>query len=140
MASLTQLDQGGTFRPQVLVWLGPSIGWVLSPEAQVKIVAAGVTVIPLGVTFIAVNVNGSVTIQLPAFKGSAVGQGVLPGQFVPLTITVVDQGGFAGAQPITLLPAAGETISGLASVQIVTPFGAMLLQADPLNGGCTVMS
>lgn len=140
---MPDLDQGGVFRTRSKVYMGPSIGWIDAVVAIQRIVTAGTTIISLGTGIVTVNVNASVTVQLPVFKGStlalAVGQ---PGSFVPQPLTIMDEGGFAGAFPITILPAAGETISGFSGsqVQISSPNGGLVLQPDPINGGCTVVS
>lgn len=133
-------DQGGTFRLKARVSLGPSIGWIDAPEAIIRVTGVGTTTIFLGTSVVTVNVNAAVTIQLPAFKGSAAGAIALPGQFADTNVTVVDIGGFATANPITILPATGETISGQASYQITSNYGAIVLQPDPINGGCSVSS
>ena len=43
MASQTDLDQGGSFRQYVRRFLGPSVGWVFSPDDNVLDVTAGGT-------------------------------------------------------------------------------------------------
>src|SRR5438105_5026245 len=121
MGSQTDLDQGGTYRPYTQVWMGPSIGWINAPQAVLRVTAGGTTVVQLGNTIVTVNFNGAVTIQLPKFKAL---NNALPGQLIDFPVTVIDTGGFAGANPITILPGAGELISGLASIQITSPFGA----------------
>jgi len=138
---MPDLDQGGTFRTRQKIWMGPSVGWVEAPAAITRVTVGGTTVISLGTSIVTVAFNGAVTINLPQFKGSTSAFAIgLPGQFVPETITIIDTGGFAAANPITITPGAGETISGLASIQITSNFGAFVLQPDPVNGGSTVVT
>lgn len=141
MPSQTDLDQGGTFRTRTRVWMGPSIGWVEAPNAILRVTSGGTTVVQQGVGIVTVNFNGAVTIQLPVFKGSvaagAIGQ---PGPYVNDTVTIIDTGGFATANNITILPGAGETIDGQPSYPISSNFGAVVLQPDPINGGSSVVT
>jgi hypothetical protein len=137
MGSQTDLDQGGTFRTKTKIYLGPSVGWVDGPSAILRITAAGTTIAQLGNSLILVSVNGAVTIQLPTFKATSIAA-TLSGQYVEYPIAICDVGGFALANPITILPGGSELISGLASITIASNFGAVVLQPDPVNGGCTV--
>lgn len=140
MPSQTDLDQGGTFRTRTKVWMGPSIGWVEAPNAILRVTAGGTTVVQPGVGIVTVNFNGAVTIQLPVFKGSAAGAIAIPGPYVNDTVTIIDTGGFATNQPITILAGGTETIDGLASIQITSNFGAFVLQPDPINGGSSIVT
>lgn len=142
MPSLTDLDQGSTFRPMFRYWMGNTIGWVWVPAATVAVTTGGTTQLQLGVSQVHVgSVGVAVTIQLPAFKGTTTAtQGTVPGPFVPQPITITDSSGGAGTNTITIQPAAGETISGLPFVQITAPYGAVVLQPDPINGGCILVS
>jgi hypothetical protein len=138
MGSQTDLDQGGTFRPKQKLWMGPSIGWLDAPQAIVRITTGGTITLAIGAAIVTVNFNGAVTIQLPQFKGNVSGgAGAVPGPYVPQTITIIDVGGFAGANPITINAGGSEFISGLASIQITSNNGGVVLQPDPVNGGCT---
>lgn len=143
MSSQTDLDQGGTFRPRQNFALGPSIGAVSAPEAILRITAGGVSTVRLGTTLITVRGTPvtTVTIQLPAFKGTtSAAQGAVPGPFVPLQVTIIDETGNAGTTNIVILPAAGETISGGSSATINTDYGTLVLQPDPINGGSAIVS
>jgi hypothetical protein len=72
-----------------------------------------------------------VTIQLPKAKSPLVSAGVLPGLYLGLPITIVDIGGLASnTNTITILPVAGETISGGTSIVINTKYGAVILQPN----------
>jgi hypothetical protein len=141
MSSLTDFDAGGTFRPFYRVWLGSSLGWLNAPGALLLVTTAGTTSFPVGISVVRVNVNGAVTIQLPVFKapGASTAAMTQPALFIPWVVTILDEGGFAGSFPITVLPGAGETISGFSAVQISTAYGAMLLQSDPILGGSTIV-
>ncbi len=129
MPSQLDLDQGGTYRQYVRRFLGPSVGWVWTPEDNVLPVTSGGTkTILQGTTLVQVSVNGAVTIQLPSAKSSTTAPaGALPGTFLALPITVVDIGGFATAHPITILPFGAETIVSLASIVISVAYGAVIL-------------
>lgn len=139
MTSQLDLDQGGTYRQYVRRFLGPSVGWVWTPEDNVvPVIAAGTTTLLQGTTLVQVNVNGAVTIQLPSAKSSVTAPaGALPGTFLALPITVVDIGGFAAAQNITILPFAGEAIDGLSSIKITSAYGAFTLSPRIVTGGWT---
>lgn len=138
MASQTDLDQGGSFRQYVRRWLGPSVGWVNSPDDNVlPIIAAGTKTVVVGTTLVMVNINGLVTVQLPSAKApTTTPAGALPGLSLGLPMTIVDIGGFASdANPITIMPYGTETIMGLASIQITSPFGAFVLLPNLTSGG-----
>ena len=140
MGSQLDLDQGGINRQTQLTYLGPSIGWVRTAVSVVlPITATGTTNVLLGNTLVTVNVNGAVTVQLPSTKTSAAGAGALPGNYVQNPLTIVDIGGFAAAHPITILPAAGETIDGLASISLQTAYGAYILSPNiSASGGWAI--
>jgi hypothetical protein len=136
MASQTDLDQGGSFRQYVRRFLGPSVGWVNSPDDNVlDVTAGGTTTAALGTTLIKVNYNGAVTIQLPSALSGPISAGVLPGKFLELPMTIVDTGGFAASHNITILPFGSELIMGLASITISVAYGAYVLLPRPTAGG-----
>jgi hypothetical protein len=139
MGSQTDLDQGGTFRQYAPVYLGPSVGWIWFPvNAQLVVSAAGAQAISRGTNLIQVNFNGAVTINLPSSKASTQGPGVIPGQAVYVPTIICDIGGFATANPVTINPAAGETISGLNTVSLAVNFGTVLLNPLLTSGGWTL--
>lgn len=143
MGSQSDLDQGGTFRQNQSTYLGPSIGWISTPvTAILRVSAAGTTNILNGTSLVLVSVNGSVTIQLPLAKGNAAGAGAVPGTYSANPIIVIDNGGFANAHPISILPAGAETIDGISAgsggVSISANYGAIILQPDVVNGGWTL--
>ena len=63
-----------------------------------------------------VNVNGAVTIQLPPAAGR-----------LGIPISIIDIGGYAAANNITILPFGVETIMGRPSIAIATNFGSFTL-------------
>jgi hypothetical protein len=138
MTSQTDLDQGGTNRQMVRQYLGPSVGWVTVPAPAASILtitAAGTYNLDKSTTLVTVNVNGAVTINLPKAHTPNVGAQAQPGLFVQQPIVIIDTGGFAAAQPITLVPAAGETIMSLTSIQLNSNYGGFTLKpSDALNG------
>lgn len=140
MPSQLDLDQGGTNRQLQRVWLGPSIGWIETALTTVlSVVAGGTTTILRSTTLVLVNFNGAVTIQLPSAKSSAAGDNVIPGLAVATPITIVDAGGFANANNITITPFGSETIDGLASIAINSNYGAFVLRPNLTSGGWTLM-
>ena len=138
MGSQTDLDQGGTNRQYIRQYLGPSVGWVTIPAPAASILpitAVGTYTVNRSVTLITVNVAGAVTLNLPKAHTPAVGAQAQPGLFVQTPITIVDVGGNATAHPITIAPAAGETIMSLASIQLTVNYGGWSLKPlDSLNG------
>lgn len=142
MPSQTDLDQGGTQRQWARRWLGPSVGWIMVPEASIlNVTAGGTTNVLLGTVLVLVNFAGLVTINLPSAKSSAAGAQALPFTFVGKPITVIDYGGNANTstQKITIQALAGaETIDGLASIAITSAFGAFTLSPKTDVGGYTL--
>jgi hypothetical protein len=127
---MVDLDRGGFFRPIYNGYLGPSIGWVrvFTPNSSMPVSAPGTYIADLSSNYIPVNSTaGPVTIILPPAMQPAVGAGAVPGPFTGTPVRVVDVGGQANAHPITIMPQAGETIMGLASIQITANFGGYTL-------------
>jgi hypothetical protein len=54
-------------------------------------------------------------------------------------VTIVDIGGFATASPITINPIGAELISGLASVQLASAYGSIILKPILETGGWTLL-
>lgn len=136
MASQTDLDQGGTGRRWVKTYLGPSIGWVETPERNVLLItAAGTYTINLSTNLVQVNVAGAVTIIMPSALDVSLGVTV-PGAFVKANVTIVDIGGNAAAHNITIQPASNaETIMGLAQIKITSNYGGFILQPSNVAAG-----
>lgn len=141
MASQQDLDQGGTFRQWVNLWMGPSIGWVPAPDNSVLDVrTAGTATLNLSTTLVRVYVNADgVIIQLPSAKASQAGAGPNPGTFAARTVIVLDSGGFAGVHNITIRPFGTETIDSLNSIAITSAFGAYALNPNIELGGWTLV-
>lgn len=135
MPSQSDLDQGGTFRQYVRRWLGPSVGWVNVPQDNVYPITVAGTYSPLlATTLITVNVNGSVTINLWDPIKPDVPAGALPGDYMSLPVTIVDIGGYANTNPITIVAPAGRNIIGLASIDLTEAYGAFTLLGNLVTG------
>lgn len=140
MTSQLDLDQGGTQRQWVRRFLGPSVGWIMVPEASIlNITTSGTTNVLLGTVLVLVNVAGLVTVNLPSAKSSAAGAQAIPFSFVGKPITVIDYGGNAAGNNITIRALGGaELIDGLASIAITAAFGAFTLNPKTDVGGYTL--
>lgn len=139
MGSQTDLDMGGTSRQWVRTYMGPSVGWVNLPGRNpFSITAAGTYTISPDTSLVEVNVAGAVTIILPTAIDPKVPAGALPGLYAKTAITIVDIGGFAGANNITIEPASvAENIMSEASIQITSPYGAYTLEPSNTQKGWT---
>jgi hypothetical protein len=136
MTSQLDLDQGGTFRQWVKMYMGPSVGWVSVPvDAVLDITAGGAYSILRGTSLILINVDDDVTINLPSSLAAVQGPQVLPGQWVINPITIIDIGGFAGTRTYSIVPFGSELISGLASVDLASPRGTIILIPILTTGG-----
>ncbi len=143
MGSQTDLDQGGTSRQWVKTYMGPSVGWVYLPGVNPipNIIAGGTYTLLPTTTLVQVDVAAPVTIILPSAIRPVVPAGVLPGLFANKPVTIVDIGGFAAANPITINPASGsENIMGLATIQILSAYGAWTLNPSTIQRGWTAIS
>lgn len=139
MASQTDWDQGGITRQLQRLYLGPSVGWQMSPGTNIlPVTSAGPISIALGMTLILVDFNGAVTLNLPSAKSSAAGAQAQPGTFLGRPIIIVDVGGFAATGNITINPFGSELIDGLASILIRTAYGAVILNPNLTLGGYTL--
>src|SRR6516225_498337 len=124
---MVDLDQssGAITRHWQQVYMGPSIGWLDIPGQNLQpITTAGTYAIDPSINLIEVNVAGAVTIVLPSCQFPAAGPQAQPRLFAANPITVVDVGGNAAANNITIQPNnVTETVMGLASVKIATNYG-----------------
>jgi len=103
------------------------------------ITATGAVSVSRGTNLITVSVNANgVILNLPSSKASTQ-PGAIPGQWYLHPLTIVDIGGFAAAHPIVINPFAGELISGLATISLVSNFGAFLLKPILETGGWTLL-
>jgi hypothetical protein len=109
--------------------MGPSIGSVWTPLQNVLLItAAGTYNLDPSTSLVEVNVAGAVTLVLPPATDPIVPAGVQPGLFANNPITIVDIGNHAQANPITIQRNnAGESIMGLASIQITVNYGGFTL-------------
>ena len=138
MTSQIDTDQGWSYRGWIRTYLGPSVGWTLwGANVILPVTAAGTVLVQPGNTLVQVSVSGSVTVRLPPTVLPPVPAGALPGLQSPIPITVVDIGGHAATFPITIFPAAGESIAGVSSVQINTAFGAFVFWPSSVIPGWT---
>lgn len=141
MTSQTDLDQGGTTRAWRRTYLGPSVGWQWVPTNNVlPITAAGTYIIDPSTNLITVNVIGAVIIVLPSaiLPASAQAQ---PGLFAQNPITIVDIGGHAQANPITIQPKSGaENIMNLASILLSVNYGGYTLAPNSTLKGWNSIS
>ncbi|MDE2106423.1 MAG: hypothetical protein KGL39_54915 [Patescibacteria group bacterium] len=136
MASQTDLDQGGTYRQFVRRFLGPSVGWVWTPEDSVLPVTGASATVVWGTTVVTVDFNGAVGIQLPSSKAPGVAAGAVPGGSLILPVTIIDVGGFASVTNIiTITPFGTETIDGLTTWTITNPYGRITLTPPDLTSG-----
>jgi hypothetical protein len=111
-------------------YLGPSLGWQWVPQANIlPITAAGTYTIDASINLIEVNVAGAVTIVLPSCPFPAAGPQALTRLFAANPITIVDTGGNAASNNITIQPNnVSETVMGLTSIKIATAYGGYTLQ------------
>lgn len=132
MGSQIDLDQGGTFRETVATYMGPSVGWIYAPARSVlNITAAGTYAINASTTLITINTTAAVILTLPTAKNPPVPPVALPGPYVKSVISIVDQ---SGAPNVTINPfSVAETVMGLASIKLLTPYGSYALR--PGGGG-----
>lgn len=136
MGSQTDLDQGGTFRQLDRVWMGPSVGWQTQLKVAIQnITAAGTYDLVRGTSLIKLYPNGAVQLNLPSSLASLAGAQAIPGEFVITPVTIVDIGGFAGSVLYTVVPFGAELISGLASVDLASPRGTLILEPLLDTGG-----
>ena len=135
MTSQTDYDQGGTVRNFERVWMGPSVGWALAPVKNVlAVIAAGVASPLVGTTLITLNIAGLVTVQLPNPIPPPIPANSMPVPNLGLPLTIVDIGGHCAAFNCTILPSAGKTIMGLASLVIGNDYGAFTLFPNLVTG------
>jgi hypothetical protein len=131
MASMTDLDQGGTYRQYITVNLGPTLGLQRQPASLLIVNAAGTYNLDVSVAMIQVAVAGLVTLVLPTPLDPPIP--VQPGLFVNGSVLVVDVLGTAGSFPITIQTVVG-TINNGASAQIAMAYGSLLFTPVPTLG------
>ena len=135
MSAQIDWDRSGVSLQSSRVNLGPSIGWVDVAGGSLSISAAMALALPFGVALVKVNVAaGAVVLTLPSAKG-VLG---IPPSLAIVPVTIVDEGGHAQANPITINAAPGETISGVPSISIATNFATVTLRSNPTDGTWSV--
>lgn len=124
---VTDLDRGGQLRIMDRVYLGPTLGWIMTAVTNLlRVTAAGTTDVAFGTTLVTVNVAGLVTLQLDtSVPGPAV---------IASPITITDIGGNATAFDITILPYGGQLINGAASLIISANYGSVTLEPLGIGG------
>ena len=133
---MADLDQGGISRQWVNTALGWSVGWTRGAVRSVfNITTGGAYSFDPSITDIFVNVAGLVIINLPSAKNPTAPAITIPGGYVKPNVRVLDVGGHALANPITINAAAGETINGIATQNISTNFGSLILEPTAEGSG-----
>ncbi len=138
MGSQLDLDQGGTHRQYQRIWMGPSVGWLTMPvQAIITQTAAGTLILQRWTNLIKVKVaSGVLNINLPSSKASTQGPQAIPGQWVNNPVIITDLLGSAGAAlTVNIFPFGSELISGLAEIQLASPYGTLLLEPQITTGG-----
>ena len=141
MGSQLDLDQGGTFRQYQRVWMGPSVGMLSVPvQAILEQTAAGTLTLQRWTNLVKLRVtSGTLNINLPSSKASTQGPQAVPGQWVYNPVIIVDVLGTAsGALTVNVNPNGSELISGLAQIQLASPYGTLLLEPLLDTGGWTL--
>jgi hypothetical protein len=139
---MVDLDQSGTSRQWQRTYLGPSVGWIERPYQNLQpITVAGTYTIDPSTNLVEVNVAGAVTIVLPSCQTPAAGAQAQPRLFASNPITVIDIGGNAATNNITIQPNnVVETVMGLSSIKIATNNGGFTLQPVPAQKTWTSIS
>ena len=134
------LDQGGTIQQWERVFMGPTIGWQLRPTRNtLSIVTGGTFIVDPAISYITVNTTGSVTLILPSAINPPAG--AQPGLSVDNTVVIVDAGGNAQLHPITIQRNnSGESIMGLASIQITVNYGGYTLSPNSAQATWNLIS
>jgi hypothetical protein len=96
------------------------------------VTAAGTYTLDPSTNLVEVNVAGAVTIVLPSCQFPVAGPQAQPRLFVSNPITIIDIGGNAATNNITIQPNnVSETVMGLTSIKIATAYGGFTLQPVP---------
>lgn len=121
--------------------MGPSVGMLSVPVlAIINQTSAGTLTLQRWTNLVKLNVAaGVLAINLPSSKASTQGPQAIPGQWVYNPVIIVDiRGTASGALTVNVNPFGGELISGLAQVQLATPYGTLLLEPLLDTGGWTL--
>jgi hypothetical protein len=142
MSSQKDLDQGGTSRAWTRQYMGPSVGWVWVPAQNIlPITAAGTYTLDPSTSLVTINIAGVVVVILPSAIVPVVPAGVQPGLYAQNPITIVDIGGLAFANPVTIKPASVlENVMGLNQITLGTNYGGYTLSPNSIQKGWTSIS
>lgn len=138
MGSQLDLDQGGTHRQYQRIWCGPSVGWQTMPvQAIINQTSAGTLTLLRWTNLVKLKVaSGVLNIDLPSSLGSPQGPQAIPGQWIYNPVIITDILGTAGgALTVNIFPFGSELISGLAEIQLASPYGTILLESNLTTGG-----
>lgn len=135
MPTSIDYDKSGLSRQSSRVSLGPSIGLVDIAGDIIDITSAMTITLPVGVALVRVNVAaGSVVLTLPSAKASPAGPLAQPSSSAISDMTIVDVGGHAQSNPITIKTQPGETVAGVGSISIATAYASLTLTPDIQSG------
>jgi hypothetical protein len=118
---------GGCNAQWVSTWPGPSLGWSLLPvQPELIVTVPGALIVPAFASRVLLRAAAT-PITLPSVKAWVQAQGanglVANTAAFDRSIWVKDLGGVASVgSPIVINAAGGDTIDGLGSYQITTPF------------------
>lgn len=118
--------------------MGPSVGWLTMPvQAIINQSTAGTLTLQRWTNLVKVKVaSGVLDIDLPSSKAATQGPQAIPGQWVYNPVIIMDILGTAGgALTVNIFPFGSELISGLAEIQLATPYGTILLEPNITTGG-----
>jgi hypothetical protein len=106
-------------------------------QAIITQTAAGTLILQRWTNLIKVKVaSGVLNINLPSSKASTQGPQAIPGQWVNNPVIITDLLGSAGAAlTVNIFPFGSELISGLAEIQLASPYGTLLLEPQITTGG-----
>jgi hypothetical protein len=127
------LDQSGNGYQTIRVYLGPSLGWVLTQvKPQQYVLTAGTTTLAPGSSIVLVDVVGLVTINLPDVSKWIQENAYQPATAFERAIWIKDFGGNANAFNITVAPFGAQEIDDLPQPFTIVE-NRMLLKLYPLN-------
>jgi hypothetical protein len=127
-ASIYNLDQSGNTAQFVRTYLGPSIGWVILPVAPETDVTstAPYTVQPFDARI--VLKAACKLIQLPSVSAWVQANNLTNVSGFERSLSIKDMAGLASSgAPIVVTPSGTDTIDGLASYKIISPYQVLRL-------------
>ena len=115
------LDKSGNVFQGLRIYLGPSLGWVMTRvKPEFFITAAGTYTLTTDVGVTMVNVAASVSIILPDVSQWVSEFAYNPGTSFERAIWIKDLGGNAAAFPITITPFGTQAIDAVPSAMQIT--------------------